>query len=126
MLSTKPRSNAGGLRLLKRLSRLSLALLGITILIAALLNLMVTSGIATAGSGGEIYGPGIWVLKVITAVCLLGYSLLSIFVMAYATVLASEEEFVDTSRVMLWTWILPFVSAVFFFAFSNQEPADSL
>lgn len=126
MLSTKPRSNAGGLRLLKKLSRASLVLLGITILIDALLNLMVTSGIATVGSGGEVYGPGIWFLKVISLTCLFGYALLSVFVMAYATVLAGEEQFVDTWRVMLWTWILPFMSAVFFFAFSNQEPADSL
>jgi hypothetical protein len=122
MLRTKPHSNSGSLRLLKKLSRVSLALLAVSILIGALLNLMVSIGITTVSPEGGIHGPGIWVLKFVSVACLAGYALLSVFVMGYATVHAGEEEFVDTRRAMFWTWILPFMSAVFFFALSNQGP----
>lgn len=104
--------DARPLHRLKTLSRASLASLGIAIVIAASLNLVV--------HGGTIHGPWAWTGVVLANICLMGFALLSLSVMFYATYLAQQGMLMDGKRALLWTWGFPFFGAPFYFACSNR------
>lgn len=120
MLRTRDPDPPEKLQVLKRLSRVALIMLAMAIAIGALLNLVASVDANAVDANGNFHGIWTWTLVIVTSFCGIGFMLLSVIVTIHATSLVAQDRLVDGTRAMLWTWIVPFFGAVYYFGISQN------
>ena len=121
MLRTRDPDPPEKLQVLKRLSKVALIMLAMAIAIGALLNLVASVDANAVDANGNFHSIWTWTLVIVTSFCGFGFMLLSVIVTIHATSLAAQDRLVNATRAMLWTWIVPFFGAAFYFGIIQKK-----